>query len=319
MENYQGYLTTFISEELAVPLPVIKCSVPTDQSQVFEYTHFSVVMSWIRRFPYYTATNINGRAFRQLNRKDNWREDVRYGPRWQWGSALYNVQDSDFDKGHMTKREDPQWGSSDAIASKAADETFYYTNAVPQMKSLNRSLRAWRGLEEYILHNEARLNKGAEATANNPGLKISVFTGPVLHIADPRFARTIAGRHVQLPILFWKVVYYTNDGQELRRVGFMMGQHQAMQEAGVLEAVVEKFGQFNRNSLVEEYFEDYRDAEPYLTGVRHIEEQTGLTFPLALELNPDKKPDLLLYHIPAIKSMLLEHTEFPIQFSNLQL
>jgi endonuclease G, mitochondrial len=53
---------------------------------------------------------------------------------------LYSTAHCDFDKGHMVKREDVQWGHSIAVASKAADSTFFYTNAVPQHAKLSQQI-----------------------------------------------------------------------------------------------------------------------------------------------------------------------------------
>jgi endonuclease G len=218
----------------------------------------------------------------------------------------------------MTKREDPQWGATDEIAAQAANETFFYTNAVPQMEILNRRTNAWRGLEDYILHDEARRQKGRAATAAEPGLLINVFTGPILAPTDPFFVTPVAGRKVQVPELFWKVVYYTNDGLELRRVGFLMGQHQALKQAGLVE--VQMVESFEKYTLLEGLFDDYRDAEPYQSGVRFIEDRTGLVFPKAVEVHSDKKPNPLKYEAGARKkSLLLEGRSPAFTFTNLEL
>lgn len=313
----RGYQADFISPSLPVPLPVIQQPHPAGISKRFDYLHFSVVASKKRQFPYFSATNINGPQFRQLDRADNWREDPN-AMGWQWGTVLYVARKSDFDKGHMTKREDPQWGTTDAVAAQAADETFFFTNVAPQMASLNQRLVAWRGLEDYILHDEARLNKGRDATAEQPGLLISVFTGPVLSAADPVFVTTVLSQRVQLPELFWKVVYYTNDGLELRRVGFLMGQRDAMQQAGVVGTNL--FDRFKKLLLLENFFEDYKDAEPFQVGVSYIEGLTGLTFPAALETHPDKVPNPLRYEVrPANKMLLTESIGSSIRFTNLVL
>ena len=313
----KGYEIDFISPLLPVALPVIRALHPAGNSKQFDYLHFSVIASKLRRFPYYSATNINGPQFRQLSRVDNWRDDPA-ATGWQWGKALYSAHKSNFDKGHMTKREDPQWGLTDAVAAQAADDTFFYTNAVPQMAELNQKVAAWRGLEDYILHDEARLGKKPDATAAQPGLLISVFTGPVLSPTDPVFVTTVMGQRVQLPELFWKVVYYTNDGLELRRVGFLMGQRNAMQKAGVLG--IDSFARFKQLSLRENFFEDYKDAEPFQAGVSYIEELTGLTFAAAKETHPAKAPNPLRYEVQSKNKMLLTESMVPaIEFTNLVL
>jgi endonuclease G len=55
--------------------------------------------------------------------------------------------------------------------------------------------------------------------------KVTVLTGPVLDADDP-FCRALLadGSKFQMPILFWKVVYYVNEDSELFYAGFLMGQ-----------------------------------------------------------------------------------------------
>ena len=200
---YIGYMEDFLDTRQPVAFPKLKAAqqkdlVPVDNTgdNILHYVNYSLQLSASRRFPYYTATNIDGKLFRKAPRKDKWRRDERIDKQSQWGPELYRAAMSDFDKGHMTKREDVQWGDSIAFASLAADSTFYYTNAVPQHAELNQ--RIWRSLEDYILHTE---------TAEND-LKICVFTGPVLSKLDPFFVTEVNGESIQLPTLFWKIVYF---------------------------------------------------------------------------------------------------------------
>ncbi|MBK8194914.1 MAG: DNA/RNA non-specific endonuclease [Lewinellaceae bacterium] len=120
-------------------------------------------------------------------------------------------------------------------ATEAARSTFYFSNCAPQVGDLNR--KEWRSLEDYILKKESSQNK----------LKINVFTGPVLSENDPVFVTPVKGEQVQIPTLFWKVVYFTNDDQTLNRVGFLMGQKKLLFKNNIvrekeeeLEAVVVK-------------------------------------------------------------------------------
>src|SRR3546814_8573174 len=119
-----------------------------------------------------TATNIDGLQFKKVPRKDSWRKDTRISKEFQFGKELYTAPKSNFDKGHMTKREDVQWGETFGIAFNAANSTFYYTNAVPQHNDLNRVI--WRSLEDYILHHETKKNE----------LRLCVFTGTVLTVSN---------------------------------------------------------------------------------------------------------------------------------------
>ncbi len=150
------------------------------------YTHFSILMSEQRRFPIYTVENIDGSLKIKLKRKDTWGFDPRIAAAAQVGHAEFYGPEP-FDKGHMVRRENPGWGHSLEEAQLGEDDTFVYTNAIPQMPQLNQS--TWLSLENYVLDN-----------AKTEGFKISVFTGPVFREDDPGY------RNVQVPTDFWKVV-----------------------------------------------------------------------------------------------------------------
>jgi endonuclease G len=272
---FNGYEVDFIPGK-TVSLPELKESYSNDLvvddsgDSVIKYINYSVALSALNKFPYYTATNIDGKLFKKVPRKDNWRKDPRISKESQWGTELYSAPKSDFDKGHMTKREDVQWGNTEAIALNAADSTFYYTNAVPQHKDLNQDI--WRSLEDYILHTETRENL----------LRVCVFTGPVLSKANPYFVTPIKDEMVQLPILFWKVVVFQKGDGDLYRVGFMMGQRRLLVENGIveeLEAVTED----------DQLFMDFDDAATYQVNISLIEKLSGIKMPDAIDSYKDSR------------------------------
>jgi endonuclease G len=292
MENFQGYKTDFMGPAMLVPPPTLDVNQQADLAPELPYTHFSVYLSRSRHFPYFTATNINGALFQSISRdevfdsgRDEWTLDNRQSP-YQWGQQLYNAPKSDFQRGHMTKREDPQWGSTLEVARRAAQDTFKFSNCVPQVASLNTE--AWGQLETFIL----------KKTAVSAKLLLAVFTGPVLARDDLYFVTRINGDRVQLPALFWKVVYYDN-GQELARVGFMMSQEKALKEAGIafITPVSLKEG-FLLHERRQDYFADYKDAALYQVNVSFIEELTGLRFHGAVEPYQDARArELILQEI----------------------
>jgi DNA/RNA endonuclease G (NUC1) len=57
-----------------------------------------------------------------------------------------------FSRGHMTRREDPAWGTS-AISQRGSDDSMHVTNATPQMQAFNSPI--WLALEDYALQNLA--------------------------------------------------------------------------------------------------------------------------------------------------------------------
>lgn len=288
MTKSEGYQPAFLGKNLKVSLPKpnagkVKDIAPVKGSKdaLLHYTHHSVALSKTRKLPVFAAVNIDGKQFRQLKRNelfaggsDEWTIDER-APEFQWGSHLYNATGSQFDRGHMVKREDPQWGPDDLTAREAARSTFFFSNCVPQVGDLNR--KEWRSLEDYILKKES----------TTLDLKINVFTGPVLSDDDPFFVTEVKGEQVQIPTLFWKLVYFTADSKTLHRVGFLMGQKQLLLKRGIakikedeLESVVPK----------PKIFDDYEDAAMYQVNISVIEKLTGLQFSPANEPYKDTRP-----------------------------
>ena len=276
MSKAKGYKAGFLGRRLKVTLPspgdIHKkdlAPVKGTRSSILHYTHHSVALSRKRKFPLFTAVNINSVAFQNVKRNslfpggnDRWQVDDR-AKDYQWGAELYSIKDSDFDKGHLVKREDPQWGDDEVIAADAARSTFYFSNCAPQVPELNR--REWLSLEDYILKKESAPNR----------LKVSVFTGPVLSDNDPVFVHPIKGEEVQIPVLFWKVIYFTADGKSLNRVAFLMGQEELLLKRRIVRPKVSEL-----ESVVSkpEYFNDFEDASTYQVSTSMVEDLTGLAF-----------------------------------------
>lgn len=294
---FEGFKPDFLTDtdfEFRLAFPKISANrkkdiAPVEGSEdaVLHYMNYSVVLSASRRFPIYTASNIDGKLFHRQDIDAGWRKDDRARD-FQWGDELYSADHSDFDKGHMTKREDVQWGKTAKAAQDAASTTFFYSNAVPQHKQLNR--RIWKSLEDYILHTETKKNK----------LKICVFTGPVLQKDDPFFVTRISNEAIRIPVVFWKVIYYPKPDGKLYRVGFMMSQQKLLEEFGIVEkheAVVRKRG---------EVFMQFADADTYQVNISLIEKLAELKFPKAIDsFTDDRSIRLTMEEIqvdPALKT-----------------
>lgn len=208
-----GYDPQFLGSKL--PLPQLS---PNARQQVaplledptkseLKYTHFSVVMSKMRRLPYFTAVNIDGSQLRSVPRNDRWGFDDRIAREHQLGHEAY--RHSHFDRGHMVRRLDPVWGPD---AEQANDDTFVFTNAALQHRDLNR--KEWVALEEHLL-SHARTTDG----------KMTVMTGPVLAESDPGFDND--GRlspATQIPRQFWKVAIWNNPVEGLKGTAFVLSQ-----------------------------------------------------------------------------------------------
>jgi endonuclease G len=236
-----------------------------------DYTNYSVFQNPFRKFPYYTACNIDGGLFQKIKRDelfsgkgDKWAKDDRIPKEHQWGNELYRADRSDFDKGHLTKREDTQWGVHREDAIKGAESTFFFTNAMPQVDRLNRGV--WRKIEDYILHQEVIQNDR----------KIVLFTGPVFGQHDPDFVTKVKEETIQLPYLFWKVIYYQK-GETLHRTGFLTSQKGLLEKRRIVKPVV------RGDAVDEDPFMTFKDAATYQVQVAFIETLSGLTFAAADE------------------------------------
>lgn len=164
-----------------------------DDEYIIPYRHFSVAVAKSRRLPLFSAVNIDGRKeVTGIPRTNIWKRDPRIPLSAQILRECYGREDKGFfSRGHMTRREDPNWGGADE-ATQADADTFHVTNAAPQAQSFNSPI--WLGLENYLLKN-----------AKIDDMKISVFSGPVLSDED------IEMFGVQIPSKFWKIVVFIHD------------------------------------------------------------------------------------------------------------
>jgi endonuclease G len=177
-----------------------------------KYTHFSIVVNGERKLAYYTAVNIDGATWRKIDRTtgeslaesaeatETWYQDPRIDPDEQSDQSMYSAQKPArvFDRGHLVRREDPNWGTL-SRARKANADTFHFTNCTPQQFEFNERAKYWAGIENYILDN---------AKAENE--KVTVITGPVLRDDDPAY------RGLQVPMAFWKILVRVENGKLIR-------------------------------------------------------------------------------------------------------
>lgn len=221
-----------------------------------QYEHFSVVMNKDRRLAYFTATNIDGRTAKSYDRNSGiiqafhpgeeegesgaegtevWFVDPRIREDEQTPPGLYAKQtaydgqgrpivdkrtndhrDRIFQQGHLTRRQDPLWGSDETVIRANAD-TFHVTNRSPQVGFFNMGTRKydseanhaggtlhWRALEDFSLNN---------AVADKA--RVSVFTGPIFDDEnDIPWDRNMPGMAgFKAPREYWKIVLRVDDGK----------------------------------------------------------------------------------------------------------
>ncbi|MEJ1177184.1 DNA/RNA non-specific endonuclease [Agrobacterium sp. CMT1] len=193
-----GYNPHFL-EAFTVSLPNtqgvagIRLATPTDATEdrphELKYTNFGVLYCENMRSPVVAAVNIDGGKSVRIKRSgDRWFYDLRIPKDFQIGSDIYS--EAGLDRGHMVKREDPNWGVGDS-PTRANFDTFHFPNCSPQHAGFNRDISTWRGLEDYILEN-----------ARTHGFRACVFTGPILSDDLEAFEDT----RLLLPREYWKVV-----------------------------------------------------------------------------------------------------------------
>jgi endonuclease G len=172
---------------------------------LLRYLHYSVLLRPDRRLAVVTALTMDGGKLVQITREsDRWLFDPRVPAEQQTGNAVY--RDNDLDRGHLVRRTSAVWGDSPEEAEQANADTFYYPNAAPQAGQFNKGKALWLGLENYV-----------ERHADTFDRRLAVFAGPVLEAGDPPY------RGIQVPLRFWKVVAFVQDGA-LAATGYLLDQ-----------------------------------------------------------------------------------------------
>ncbi|MFO1093303.1 MAG: DNA/RNA non-specific endonuclease [Planctomycetaceae bacterium] len=207
----KGYDSDFLGDDFPVPPPqltenqddTLTFLFDGETRDVLNYHHFSVLMSVGRRMCRFSACNVDGKDSRRTSR-GGWKRDPRIPKTAQILQECYGDPPM-FSRGHMTRREDPAWGSPD-LADLANRDSMHVTNTVPQMQPFNAGV--WLDLEDYALQN-----------AREDDMRICVFTGPFLAENDPiRFG-------IKVPITFWKVIAFIHDDTgKLCATGYTMSQ-----------------------------------------------------------------------------------------------
>lgn len=186
------------------------------------YQNFSVVMHKTRRIALLTATNIDGATYISIDRKtgepskdqpegETWYRDSRISDSYFVDQEFYSGWSHLFDRGHLTRRNDPTWGD---FATRANKDTFHFTNCSPQHWLFNESIKYWQGIERYVLE------KGLWETGRDK--PVSVLQGPFFDAANDLWAD-----EVQVPSRFWKIVVWKG-AKGLRAVALVVDQTKLM-------------------------------------------------------------------------------------------
>ena len=219
-----------------------------------------VVMDVKTRFALLTATNIDDESYKSIDRKTG--ELRREGESWYIerridrdafiDQSFYSDWSHIFDRGHLTRRNDPTWGSIKE-AKRANADTFHFTNCTPQQWRFNQSTKIWQGIERYVLE------KGVSDNRSNT--RVSVLQGPLFTDGVDEDSRVFAD-DVMIPIAFWKLVFWKK-GRKKKVVALIASQAAMLDE--------------ERDRLRRERNPDI-DVEEFRVSVSELEERTGMDF-----------------------------------------
>ncbi len=219
----EGYDSRFLGVEIPAPAPA-RADVQNDLlsvsgETVFDYTHFSLAMSKVRKFARWVAWNIDGGSIKRISRRGiPFRKDPNLPADAQVGDELYSG--NSLDRGHIARRQDLLWGTQ-AEAARANKDSFFFTNITPQHEAFNQSGAGgiWGSLENAIF---------SDVEVEN--LKVSVMGGPIFSDSDPTY------RGVQLPKDFWKIIYFKEAGQaSVTAKGYVLSQKDLISGLEALE------------------------------------------------------------------------------------
>jgi endonuclease G, mitochondrial len=260
--NRKGYDPNFL-DGFPVPLPVADPQLVAPLRQGANaaagellYEHFSVKLHQHKRMALFTATNVDGLTYIEIERTtgqpkqqeagEKWCPDPRIDAKYFIDQTFYSEWSTYFDRGHLTRRSDPSWGDDDSAARANAD-TFHFTNCTPQHFRFNESAKFWQGVERYILE-----HGGVERKK-----RMCVLQGPVLRGAYAKCD------DVEVPLKFWKIVAWVGaTGPKV--AGFLVSQEKLLDQerVGVMPA--------NASTPI--------DVDHWRATIATIAKQTGLDF-----------------------------------------
>lgn len=227
--NRHGYNSAFI-EGFELPLPVLatgalqaqlaplRDDVPGAATGELKYEHFSLKLNKATRIAIFTATNIDGPTYLKVDRQtglvtgsegEKWFKDTRISASYFLDQTFYSGWSHLFDRGHLTRRTDPTWGTAQQ-AERANADTFHFSNCSPQHFRFNQTAKFWQGVERYVLENGV-LAAGVDE-------RLTVFQGPIFDETVDRWADD-----VQIPSSFWKIVVWAG-ATDLKAVGLVVDQ-----------------------------------------------------------------------------------------------
>jgi endonuclease G, mitochondrial len=233
-DNYDqrnGYQPDFLGGGLVVPLPKVSSAkfgsavkVSGNKTEL-KYWNYSVVLNADRGLAFFSAGNILPAERRGQQDGNQFIRDKRIDADEQVGNEFYKNQSTfeadaratnPFDQGHLSRREDLQWGADARQAKRNGDDSFHYTNCAPQHFAFNQNRTVsglWNRLEVSALE---QLSSGDRVIIiNGP-----VFNAPASKVwPDGKLRLQLTGARkkdptfggVAIPKLFFKLIVYRKD------------------------------------------------------------------------------------------------------------
>uniref|UniRef100_A0A7S4PLG5 Endonuclease n=1 Tax=Paramoeba aestuarina TaxID=180227 RepID=A0A7S4PLG5_9EUKA len=212
--SYPSYEPNFLGDDHGIALP----TGPVDVVQA-NLTHFSVLYRKDKKIAWLCAANINRALQKSKNRKkedyyekDDITKDDQYNNNWYYGGP--GGSGDLYDKGHMARRETVRWGSTDAEAHQAEDDSFYWINIAPHHQGVHHD--EWKIVEDAILK---LIDQDAEGT------KATVMTGS--HFGSPpnpldnMWGSPNDPATREIPTAFFKLLFYVDkNDHELKGLCF---------------------------------------------------------------------------------------------------
>lgn len=249
----KGYAPDFLGAKHRVALPKLSPGLESEVTKLIEpqennkyvlhYHNYSVVMHRKRRFAVYSAANVSfGDRYLMGRTSDVWRLDPRIPQEAQVGEFYYAR--NKFDRGHLTRREDLEFGKTPTLALSSAGDTCHFTNCTPQHAGFNQNREIWQGIERHVLE-EAIIQGQYNA---------QIFTGPIFDDRDPDY------KSIQYPIQYWKIATALNSAGELFATAYLASQVDVIAQLGI-EAEI-----------------PFSPFKMFQVKISEIERLTGLTF-----------------------------------------
>lgn len=281
-----GYDPRFLGGNALVPMPkLVKRARQASKSEAtteLKYWNYSVLFGHRRRLALVSAANIDPSRWRGKRDADGdkWFKDTRIAGDLQVGAEFYKKQrtfeaersHNPFDQGHLSRRQDVQWGDTEKEAKRNGDDSYHYTNCGPQHFLFNQNSKVngiWARLESH-------------AANASDGERLCVFNGPVFDAPlcelgpQGRLRLNPKGKGikdgvfggVQIPRQFFKVFVF-REGNKLRGAGFIVTQEDLLETIDRLRP---------REAERRGYLTDL-EVRLYQVPVATIGELTGLSFP----------------------------------------